>query len=1380
MSSSLSLSEHDPTSPIPPLEEEGSISEGILATSHDHNTSQNPSSKSGTRRRASTLVNSPKRERGSKLFPAFAKPLNPANPSASTASTSLDTNAKANSKPTRPPKSPFRPRFPSLSTSTSTSSPSSAKRKRVNSEVTVIGAGTGTGAERRRQDSQLSLGGLEYLRGILNTFRQGLRSDIDEQPEPPELQSNSHLNEKSEEDEEAEEETLKRRERLTSISLSAFFGQPPAQSHKHTHEAGSSSASATMSLSDQRSTQRLINEFMEDLTPRSPTGSYHSQNPSSSARHAHIERIRRAGGHRRTHSSPGPPPTLSAGSDTQSERGRTLSGGTFGKSLARNGDSDGLMSDIETLRSGRVVGDGTASAPISPALTTTSLPPVQLPFMAARRSNKSPEFPPQVPLSNPNIQSANPPKPVVQPQEPPSPKVFPPLQLPSPPPLSPANQNIPTPLMISPPLTPPPETRRPSLPPPTSPLPALPSARTSPHTPSRSSSIRDFSPDSHPFAAVVAMMEAGDSPTKRRSRAQLGSEEVLRSPSRKGKGKERAEDERPHMPKASQGRKQTPRRGFMGPGGIIPRLASRSSLAKLKLASIPTTTPNTSNPAIVAIPPSPPDTAKPQPPQTVSPLTPNSTTYLRPAPATPLTPFWSKPRFAMSTSARNPSPIPSSISRGGSPSPIFAPRSGTDGLPVVPGSELVEIPRFKKKELNLGIVRRRGLGQRITWLGLWAAWLMNGLLSLFFDLNVMYILVHAKSWQFTTAAYAVLWAISTLAVWLGWEVGYEFWRRWRLPRPAVEPIYLSLPASLHLSLRSFNHFTFLLHIRTSPLNTPHSRDIIPETCYSLLQLIPGLLPLLPRAAIAVVVLISFWSPAVDVQAQYGGAMDQSSNRDSNFFKSDSTGELTTYAKGVLLTFTVYIALRLLVVIGSGIGLWVFSGRPLGGLVGHRFNRGKQVSGPPTTPRKSKSSYQARDPSTTSSPQKSWVDQENEFQWAWRDRTRSRIQDAFELCMIRRNDGGIGRLNSFLYQSEIPWGRMMTQQSRSSNNLYPNASTIELNNRVTPGSPSKVKKVISAGDFIDGFVEGKDLPSITTTPDRSYFKARTPEPTRPESTLEPSTNAARVPIHPSPSRANTAASSSATDIFYTPFEGNTPQTEKTRSVAEGIHKIPTHLQITRDQAQPPPSAYKSHGGLDEFGVKEKPQARGGSPDSANGSGEGDDESTGLLTHSTANSARNGVIKKSRSRSSTVTSSDHSSNDHSNASPVASGNKSRSSSFSSIKGHNQGQGRKRAYTSGSPSKDSLRRTRSSSITLLRESVTNAANASGQLIRRARSGTVLSTTSKYSKMGGSDGEEGEEGGGEEVLDPGKITPRSRRGTGLGMGLPFAIEENHKAEGK
>ena len=48
---------------------------------------------------------------------------------------------------------------------------------------------------------------------------------------------------------------------------------------------------------------------------------------------------------------------------------------------------------------------------------------------------------------------------------------------------------------------------------------------------------------------------------------------------------------------------------------------------------------------------------------------------------------------------------------------------------------MVEIPRFKLRELNLGIVSRRGLGMKLAWFGLWAFCTCNALLGLVSDLS---------------------------------------------------------------------------------------------------------------------------------------------------------------------------------------------------------------------------------------------------------------------------------------------------------------------------------------------------------------------------------------------------------------------------------------------------------------------------------------------------------------------------------------------------------------------------------------------------------------------------------------------------------------------
>ncbi|WVQ80870.1 hypothetical protein IAT38_002977 [Cryptococcus sp. DSM 104549] len=1145
-----------------------------------------------------------------------------------------------------------------------------------------------------------------------------------------------------------------------------------------------------MSLADQRSTQRLIGELMEDLrsgSPRgeSPTRTSPTPTNRSFPKPKHVERVRRGGspsqGHRRTYSSPG-----SATSESEA-RARTLSGGTFGKTLGR----DGLMSDVETLRSGMSgkggVG-GSATASTSPVLgAQRGERRVELPLRAARANDEARGSEGSASASaeagarvDAGLRDAS------KDEEdkdfegllglpPPPPSVQPITALPSPPLLSPSGPStLPPPLVQSPPLVTLPDVRviKSSLPPPTSPLPPTPKTPRSP-----GGSV-------HPFAAVVAMMEEGNSPSKRRSQRDLKGDE---GPGSADKGKGREDGEGP-----PEGRQQKGRRGFVGPGGIIHKIASHHSLSKLRGSqSLKKTYPE---PVINTLPPSPPDTA-PLSHTPMSATTPTSTTFLRPAPPPPTTPQWARPVFAPS-SALTPSPSPSRQSL--QPSFEYAPqahngrltshshhsvsgRSGrltASGLPE-PDVEMVEIPRFKKRDLNLGMVRKSAVGQRVVWLVLGGLWLINGLLSLFFDVNVIYTLVQCtihpsfdsnsgKTWEFATAAYAVLWALSTFVVWLGWELGYEFWRRWRLDRPAIEPIYLSLPASLHLSLKSYNHFLFLLHIRTSPLGTPYARDIIPETCHFLLQLLPGLIPLLPRAAIAVVVLISFWKPAADVQAPYGGSVDQTAERDPNFFRSDAPGQLTGYSKGVLMAFTVYIAFRLAIVIASGIGLWMFSGRPLGGLFGHRvrlpFTR--PSPNPPSTPRKRrpKSSTQPRDPNLTHSPQKSWIDHENAFDWAWRERTRARVQDAFELCIVRFDGSGgtggtFGREGRGSFRGEVPWGRGGVNASRAG--AGGEMEMLEHGDGHThTGDPKKEQAypAYSTGEFIAQFVEGKNE-SYSTLP-----KPRTPEigPTRPESTLDPTTTAGVRLSHPqflharpAASRADTAATDSTADLFYTPMGGNTPVVEKSRSTAEGLPADATAGGSPAGRGRVPPSAFKRPGVVTEFGMKEERTSED--------SGEADDESTGLLSATASPSPRHSVLPRDRSASNASRLSRKLSGGVSNASgATGTGTGTGSSSLSSSRT------RRRASTTSHPHPLDFSRARSSSITMLKESLSNAAVASGTtgLVRRARSGTVLSSAEgkRYRRM---EGEESEE----ELADDGPATPRSTHDQTMGLGVPFGL---------
>ncbi|ODN76209.1 hypothetical protein L202_06130 [Cryptococcus amylolentus CBS 6039] len=1208
-------------------------STGIRATSHDHPLLTQE--ESNTRHRRASSVSKPPQL---VLPTAWAFPFPARN------------NTEAGSskpKPARPPRSPLRP-----------SHPSAKRHRRASSAATP--------SERTRTDSSLSYSGIEYLRGVLRSFSQSLSNDIQESEESDEqgvgLQPFDPIEEA-------------RHRRISSLTL-PYFRESSSLRTAHI---------SNMSLAEQRSTQRIVDELLGELGPGSPRGS--PTFPQAPPKYLDQVRKHTEYGHRRTNSSPGG--SLTPEGDL---RARTLSGGTFGRLVS------GPDSDRATLKGAR---GGTATAPTSPVLNQ-----VRLPFAAAQRHAEP--IASQESLAKLPATTAQPVLPL--PPTPSQPRETEDLSasLPQPPP------HVRTTESSVPPAGPPPTGLPPQ--PPVVPINVALAGK---------------------LAAVVQMMEKGDSPSKRKNSGTVYNE--------KGKGRE----------DAGEGRAQTVRRGYIGPGGIMHRITSSQSLSKVRSA-LPFAKPAAQS-----------TTSIPLTPGFATTPTPTSTTFLRPAPPPPQTSTANHLTFAPS-SARNPSPSPApskqsflSPSAEYVPSRLQQPTRGSTrmsgrlsqmGLPEE-DVEMIEIPRFKKKELNLGLVRKQAAAQRLVWLGLGALWTTNGLLSLFFDVNVMYMLVQcaihpsfdassAKGWQFAAAAYGILWGVSTFVVWLGWELGYEFWRRWRLDRPAIEPIYFSLPASLHLALKSYDHFLFLLHIRTSPLGTPFARDIIPETCYALVQLLPGLLPLLPRAAIAVVLLISFCSPATDVQAPFGGRVDHTAERDEHFFRSDAVGQLTEYAKGVLLAFTVYIAFRLFIVLGSAIGLWMFSGRPLGGLVGHRFRnllsktKRHSTMNPPSTPhrRRPKSSFQPRDPNLTQSPQKSWVDHEHAWDWAWKERTRARVQDAFELCIVRVEGSGVGPRNSIFAGSragndgtrrgEMPWGRAMDREMGTQ-------ESIRLDDRDAKG-PS-----YSADDFIQQITTDKNASHLTLP--------QVWEPPRPESsTLE-------RPVRPTTSRAGTTATTSSQDVFYTPTNGNTPVLEKSSSSAEA----------GAPKTRAPPSAYKPHGLVTEFGVKKEGRE---SPDSD------DDESVGLLSahtsprHSLRVRTMSGGSKSLRDRT-WSNSSRRSRNISGNSSTNTSNSHSHSASSSSTT-------RRRAHTTSHPGSADSPRARSSSITMSCESLSNAASVVGEgsqgFMRRARSGTVMSSmdgkVKRYRRM---DGEESED---EELAEHGSpVTPRSKHDTTMGM--PFGV---------
>lgn len=162
-------------------------------------------------------------------------------------------------------------------------------------------------------------------------------------------------------------------------------------------------------------------------------------------------------------------------------------------------------------------------------------------------------------------------------------------------------------------------------------------------------------------------------------------------------------------------------------------MASKSSLSKLKIAFLdPLASEHTSTRRLSQRHPSP------------APRRDSVLIAHRPAPLPPTLRVPSPDRFAPSTN-RAPSPALSATpahsrtaTRLGGHTPI-QPMAGVNGYAngVSPARSsvwakddgLVEIPRFKKRELNLGIIAG-SRWQRIAWVCLWAGWILWGLLSL--------------------------------------------------------------------------------------------------------------------------------------------------------------------------------------------------------------------------------------------------------------------------------------------------------------------------------------------------------------------------------------------------------------------------------------------------------------------------------------------------------------------------------------------------------------------------------------------------------------------------------------------------------------------------
>ncbi|KAJ2936740.1 hypothetical protein H1R20_g345, partial [Candolleomyces eurysporus] len=208
------------------------------------------------------------------------------------------------------------------------------------------------------------------------------------------------------------------------------------------------------------------------------------------------------------------------------------------------------------------------------------------------------------------------------------------------------------------------------------------------------------------------------------------------------------------------------------------------------------------------------------------------------------------------------------------------------------------------------------------------------------------------------------------------------------------------------------------------------RDGLAETFNFYSQNLPNVVVLLPRAGLALGLLLMFSSSVNDSPSTTTVA---ASRRDSTFFNRN--GMLSNYAEGILWTNVAWAAWRTGVLLVSWIGLWILSGHSCAGICGprdkweeeelhrlsaslHRARRAPYPTEEDVKEGKGQNAPRANGHKKTTSktplgPHKrkpSWYsmsssvdDDDDILPWQWRECTRARVQDAWEFCVV--GDGG---------------------------------------------------------------------------------------------------------------------------------------------------------------------------------------------------------------------------------------------------------------------------------------------------------------------------------------------------------------------------------------
>ncbi|KAF8057536.1 hypothetical protein FPV67DRAFT_1677321 [Lyophyllum atratum] len=346
---------------------------------------------------------------------------------------------------------------------------------------------------------------------------------------------------------------------------------------------------------------------------------------------------------------------------------------------------------------------------------------------------------------------------------------------------------------------------------------------------------------------------------------------------------------------------------------------------------------------------------------------------------------------------------PTDQTRVGNPARVWSKAAGTAMSPAVfssgePFESRTPQPKFRSRGLNLELLRNPLFKSRLYFYLYPILVFAHIPLQTFFDFNTVFILFQVskfpspqapgvpgsgRNWALGAAAYIACWLVWIFIVFIVHDLVYSFARRWRVKRPLIFPIYLSSSAFNLVSLTSYTNFCFLQHIRYSAFfgESGSLRDGLAETFWFYSQNLPTVALLLPRAALALALLLAFSTPQIGVVVLADAGIHR---RDSTFFRAGD-GTLTDYARGILIANAAWTAWRVLVLLTSWMGLWIVSGQGCAGLCGPRDRWEEEEA------EKRRLSFYSDAGSV----------EDDVIPWSWRECTRIRVQEAYDFCLTVR-------------------------------------------------------------------------------------------------------------------------------------------------------------------------------------------------------------------------------------------------------------------------------------------------------------------------------------------------------------------------------------------